>query len=209
MRRSGYENRGNNRERQGKQGVKKWNKRIAVGAALTILVACSPTHGLKPIPPVDGSYRLGAGDQIRVIAYNEPQLTNTFTVSDAGMIAFPLLGRVPTAGKTPGELAQEIGTDLSQQGLLHKPSISVEVTQYRPVFILGEVQKPGQYNYLPGMTMQTLAALAGGYTYRAITNTASVVRTEGTHDEHPVEGKIKPDSLLAPGDVVTVYERFF
>ncbi|NHO19521.1 polysaccharide export protein [Acetobacter oeni] len=173
-------------------------------------MACSPTHGLAPLPPATGFYRLGAGDQIRVLTYNDPQLSNTFTVGDVGTIAFPLIGAVKAAGETSQGLASELSNALSSRGLLHNPSISVEVTQYRPIFILGEVSRPGQYQYLPGMTMQSAVALAGGYTYRAIKDTASAERTEGLKEnQQPVTGKIKPDTLLAPGDVVTVYERYF
>lgn len=182
---------------------------VVVGISGLLLAACSPTHGLKPIPPVTGAYHLGAGDQIRILTYNDPQLSNSFSVSDAGTIAFPLLGTVTAAGQTPENFAASLSGQLGTRGLLHKPSVSVEVTQYRPVFVLGEVQKPGQYNYLPGMTMETVVALAGGYTYRAIKNPASVVRTEGTPDGRPMKGKISEETYLAPGDVITIYERFF
>ncbi|MFT8804836.1 MAG: polysaccharide biosynthesis/export family protein [Acetobacter aceti] len=182
---------------------------VMVGMSGLFLAGCSPTHGLKPIPPVSGPYRLGAGDQIRILTYNDPQLSNAFSVSDAGTIAFPLLGTIEAAGQTPEGFASTLVRQLGSRGLLSKPSVSVEVTQYRPVFILGEIQKPGQYNYLPGMTMETLVALAGGYTYRAIKNPASVVRTEGTPDGRPLKGRLSEETYLAPGDVITIYERFF
>ncbi|NHN88966.1 polysaccharide export protein [Acetobacter sp. LMG 1627] len=180
-----------------------------VGMSCVALAACSPTHGLKPIPSVSGPYRLGSGDQIRVLTYNDPQLSNTFMVSDAGTIDFPLLGTVRASGQTPQGFASALGHQLGSRGLLHQPSVSVEVAQYRPVFVLGEVQRAGQYNYLPGMTMETVVALAGGYTYRAIKNTASVVRTEGVAEGKAIQGKITPATSLAPGDVVTIYERYF
>lgn len=173
------------------------------------LVACSPTHDLAPLPQAAGAYRLGAGDQVRIITYNDPQLSNTFLVGDSGNIAFPLIGMVKAAGDTPQRLADELSDILKTRGLLYKPSVSVEVVQYRPVFILGEVSRPGQYQYTPGMTMQSAVALAGGYTYRAVMSTASAVRTEGVNGGKPVNGKITPETLLAPGDVVTIYERYF
>ncbi|MFT8720346.1 polysaccharide biosynthesis/export family protein [Acetobacter sp.] len=182
---------------------------IAVGMSCFFVAACSPTHGLRPIGDMSGVYKLGAGDQIRVLTYNDPQLSNTFVVSDSGTIDFPLLGTVRAVGQTPQGFAAALTNQLSNKGLLHKPSVSVEVAQYRPIFVLGEVSRPGQYNYLPGMTMETAVALAGGYTYRAIKDTASVVRTEGVVEERAVKGKIDPQTLLAPGDVVTIYERFF
>ncbi len=82
----------------------------------------------------------------------------------------------------------------------------VEVIAYRPVFILGEVSKPGQYPFQPGMTVLTAVAVAGGFTYRAVEDYASVLRNTG---DKPVEGRAVGATLLAPGDVVTIYERVF
>lgn len=184
--------------------------RVPILAALAgMAAACSPLHGLAPLPQVAGTYHLGAGDKVRVLTYNDTQLSNTFLISDAGNIAFPLMGTVKAAGETPQGLADELSQALSARGILHKPSISVEVAEYRPVFILGEVNRPGQYEYIPGMTMQSAVALAGGYTYRAITSAAGAVRTEGVAGGQPVSGKVTPATLLAPGDVITVYERYF
>ena len=123
-----------------------------------------------------------------------------------GRIALPLLGGVKAAGLTPEELDGVIANGLKQRKLLRDPSVSVEVVAYRPVFVLGEVSKPGQYPYLPGMTMQTTVAVAGGYTYRAVQDYASVVRTT---DNTAVEGLVTPRSFVAPGDVIKVFERRF
>jgi polysaccharide export outer membrane protein len=82
----------------------------------------------------------------------------------------------------------------------------VEVIAYRPVFVLGEVNKPGQYPWQPGMTVVTAVAVAGGFTYRAVDNYASVVRTVGSA---AVEGKATRQSFIQPGDVVTIFERRF
>lgn len=171
--------------------------------------ACSAPGNLQPLPPPPASYLLGAGDTLRILTYNDPQLSNSFTVSDAGTIGFPLVGPVKAAGKTPDQLAADLSGVLGQRGVLNHPSVSVEIAQYRPIFVLGEVAKPGQYPYSPGMTMQSAVALAGGYTYRAVTDMAGAVRTEGMQGGRPVTGSVKPASLLAPGDVVTVYERYF
>jgi len=179
-------------------------------ATLLLLAACSPTGNLPALTSPDAqAYHLGAGDQLRVITYNDPQMTNTFTVADDGRIAFPLVGTVDAAGLTTDGLASRLSGVLSEKGVLHKPSVSVEVVQYRPIFVLGEVSHPGEYRYIPGMTMQSAVALAGGFTYRAVTSTAEDVRTEGTPDGKPIRGKIRTDSILQPGDVVTIFERWF
>ena len=173
------------------------------------LAGCTPGADLPPLPPAQNlGYKLGPGDQIRTITYNEPQLSNTFTIGDNGMIAFPLIGTLQAGGRTATDLAAAITASLSEHKLLRDPSVSVEVLQYRPIFVLGEVNHPGQYPYQPGITMLSAAALAGGFTYRAVTSYAGDVRSEA-HGGQAVEGKIRGDSFLEPGDVVTVYERYF
>jgi polysaccharide export outer membrane protein len=95
---------------------------------------------------------------------------------------------------------------LQRADMLRAPSVVAEVTAYRPIFVLGEVSKPGQYPYQPGMTVVTAAAVAGGFTYRAIEDYAAVVRTlNGV----AVEGKATRQSFVQPGDVITVFERRF
>ena len=90
--------------------------------------------------------------------------------------------------------------------MLRKPSVSVEVATYRPIYVLGEVNKPGQYPYQPGMTVVSAAAVAGGFTYRAVEDYASVLRTT---DGDSTEGKASRQALVQPGDVITVFERRF
>jgi polysaccharide export outer membrane protein len=143
---------------------------------------------------------------VRLITFGEEGLTGEFRVSDAGTIAVPLLGNLRAAGLTPAELAASVAAKLQEAKLLKEPSVAAEVTAYRPIFVLGEVNKPGQYPYQPGMTVVTAAAVAGGFTYRAIKDYASVVRTV---DRRAVEGKALRQTYLQPGDVVTVFERRF
>ena len=153
-----------------------------------------------------GAYKLGSGDQIRIITFGNEQLTGQFRVDDQGKVAMPLLGNVQASGLTPSEFADRLDADLKEQKFLKEPSVSVEVLAYRPIFVLGEVAKPGQYAYQPGMTVLTAVAVAGGYTYRAFQDYASDIRTSNGHAE---EGRVTPRSFLAPGDVVKIYERHF
>jgi polysaccharide export outer membrane protein len=185
-------------------------RRLARGCTAALLLSlcgCYPGSNAPELPqaPPTG-YRLGSGDQIRIITFGEDQLTGEFTVDDQGKVALPLLGPVPAADATPEELGQRIAAGLEQKKLLREASVSVQVLVYRPIFVLGEVNKPGQYPFQPGMTMLTAAAVAGGFTYRAIEDYAGDVRT--TNGE-VVQGKVTPGSFLAPGDVVRVYERIF
>jgi polysaccharide export outer membrane protein len=86
----------------------------------------------------------------------------------------------------------------------------VEIAQYRPISVLGEVTHPGQYPYQPGLTMLGAVALAGGFTYRAVTSYGTDIRSEGpSGSDATTKGRIAPDSRLQPGDVVTILERYF
>ena len=172
-----------------------------------LLAGCAPGRDLPPLPSrSSGEYRLGPGDAVRIITYGEEPLTGEFRIGDQGTIALPLAGRVRAAGKTPSELGEAIVAALKKDDVLKKPSVSVEVTTYRPIYVLGEVNKPGQYPWQPGMTMVTAAAVAGGFTYRAVEDYAAVVRTV---DGDPVEGKASRQASVRPGDVITVFERRF
>jgi polysaccharide export outer membrane protein len=172
------------------------------------LAACAgPGSDLQPLPAVKSTeYRLGSGDQIRIIAFGEEQLTGEFHVAANGAIAVPLAGDVQVAGLTLAEVQETLAGMLRKNGLYRNPSIVAEVTAYRPVYVLGEVQKPGAYTYAPSMTVVTAVAMAGGFTYRAVQGYASIVRTV---DGHAIEGKAERQSYVQPGDVITILERRF
>ena len=207
---------------------------------ILVLAACSPGSDLPMLPPVSSTdYRLGAGDAVRIITFGEDSLTGEFRVNDSGSIALPLLGPIRSAGQTPAELEKSVMSALKRANLLRNPSVSVEVVTYRPIFVLGEVNRPGQYPYQPGMTVVTAAAVAGGFTYRAVEGYASVVRTPvstpmgttptettptgttptgttptgttptGTTMGDPIEGKAVRHAYVQPGDVITILERRF
>jgi polysaccharide export outer membrane protein len=133
-------------------------------------------------------------------------LTGEFRVNDSGAVALPLLGTIQAAGLTTAELERTIGADLVKAQLIRDPSVSVEVLAYRPIFVLGEVNKPGQYAYQPGMTVVTAVAVAGGFTYRAVEDRAAIVRSV---DGKAVEGRAERQTYVQPGDVITIFERRF
>jgi len=152
------------------------------------------------------AYTLGPGDQVRIIVFGEDNLTGEFRVNDSGNIALPLVGSVHAAGLASSGLEAAVGAALRRDNLVRHPSVAVEVIAYRPIYVLGEVNKPGQYAYQPGMTVVTAVAVAGGFTYRAIEGYAAIVRTaNGT----AVEGRASRQSFVQPGDVITVFERRF
>lgn len=156
--------------------------------------------------PADASleYRLGSGDKVRVIVYGEAGLSGEFDVSGAGRVSMPLIGQVEAAGLTLGEFEAAVVRKL-RDGYLNNPRVSVEVLNYRPFYIYGEIGSPGQYPYTSGMTVLNAVAVAGGYTYRANQDRVFITRGEGAEVAYPASQAVK----ILPGDVVRVPERFF
>ena len=179
-----------------------------VAAFLALVAACaSPASRLQPIEAKRLTpYQLGPGDEIRVTVFGLDALTNNYVVSDSGNISMPLVDVIPAEGKTTQELEVAVVNAVRAKNLVREPSVSVQVQKYRPFFILGEVQRPGQYPYVPGMSVLTAVSIAGGYTFRAETDFASVTRTL---QDKIVEGKARPQTPILPGDTVYVYESTF
>jgi polysaccharide export outer membrane protein len=186
----------------------KFGRRSALlGGVGLALAACDAGRNLQPLPDYQpGAYRLGAGDLLRVLTFGEDQLTGEFRVNDQGSLGLPLVGSVPATGKTAQQLEADISAALTRGDYLKNPHVTVEVIAYRPIFVLGEVSKPGQFPYQPGMTFLTAVAVAGGFTYRAVQDYGEVVRaTRGV----ATTGRVTSNTFLAPGDVVRVLERYF
>jgi polysaccharide export outer membrane protein len=158
-----------------------------------------------PAPSVEGPYRLDTGDKIRVTVYDQTGLTNVYEVDQAGFVNIPLAGRIEARGSTTEQVAGRISAKLGAT-YLRNPNVTAEVTTYRPIFVLGEVGNPGQYTYVPGMTAETAAAVAGGFTDRANKRLVRVSRTLGGK---LVEGRIAVTEPIRPGDTVDVYEALF
>ena len=189
------------------QHVRRPISRVCVLVLLALVGCGGPGSSLPVLPSTEtATYRLGPGDQVRIITFGEENLTGEFRVNDSGNIALPLVGAVHAAGLTSGGLETAVAEALRRGNLVHHPSVAVEVIAYRPIYVLGEVNKPGQFAYQPGMTVVTAVAVAGGFTYRAIEGYAAIVRTvEGK----AVEGRAGRQAFVQPGDVITVFERRF
>ena len=183
-------------------------RRLLLLLPVGLVAACSqPGSGLPPIEETGRTaYRVGSGDVLRVIVFGDPRLNGEFRVNDDGTIALPLAGALQAAGKTVRELEQTISGALQTQGVLRNPQVAVEVVTFRPFFILGEVERPGQYGFQPGMTVLTAVAIGGGFTYRAQRDYFSITRVT---DGEAREGKAQRQSFVQPGDVITVFERRF
>jgi polysaccharide export outer membrane protein len=152
----------------------------------------------------DASYHLDAGDKLRVVVYGQEGLTNTYAIDASGSITMPLIGSVPARGRTPAELAAAISARL-RGGFIRDPSVAVEVEAYRPFFILGEVAAPGQYPYVPNMTVESAVAIAGGFSPRARRDRVTLTHTDASGTARFV---VPPGTPLSPGDTVLVGERW-
>lgn len=150
------------------------------------------------------TYRLGSGDKLRVTVFGEEDLSGEFDVTGAGKISLPLIGQVQAAGLTVEETEEAIAAKL-REGYLTNPKVNVEVLNYRPFYIMGEVNKPGEYPYSNAMTVLNAVAVAGGFTYRANEDKVFITRNKGQETEH----RIDPTVRVLPGDVVRIPERFF
>jgi len=153
----------------------------------------------------DENYRLGAGDKVKVVVYGETDLSGEFPVNGSGQVQFPLVGQVAAAGLTIHEFIAELHTALAD-GYLKDPKISVEVQSFRPFYIMGEINKPGEYPYESGLTVRSAIALAGGYTYRA-DHSDVYIRRKGEANELKVDAD--SEARVFPGDIIRIPERFF
>jgi len=150
-------------------------------------------------------YKLGAGDKIRVTVFGEDDLGGEFAIDGSGYLRLPLIGQVKAVGLSAQNLESQVMT-LLKDGFLKEPRVNIEVTAYRPFYILGEVSRPGQYPYVNGMTVLNAIALAGGYTERARTGDIDIVRNgQGKPERVTVDQTVK----VFPDDILTVRQRYF
>jgi protein involved in polysaccharide export with SLBB domain len=150
-------------------------------------------------------YVLGPGDKLRLTVFGETDLSGEFTVDGSGFVRLPLIGQVHAAGYTSPQLEAAIGSALAQ-GYLRSPRVSVEVSTYRPFYIIGAVNRPGQYPFIDHMNALNAIALAGGFTQGAVESVV-FVRREGSNQE--VEIPADRTSAIYPGDVVRVHNTIF
>ena len=187
-------------------------KRLSFSIALIVAgaAALSSCTSYKPAPKAFheatiAPYRVDSGDRLRITVFDQKDLSNTYNVDQAGYVAFPLVGAVAARGRTLQELEGQIAAKL-RQGFLRDPDVSIEVDRYRSIFVMGEVGQPGQYTYVPGMTIQNAIAVAGGYSARA--NQANADVTRKINGEILTGRVLISDPVLA-GDTIYVRERLF
>ncbi|HSM95832.1 MAG TPA: polysaccharide biosynthesis/export family protein [Rhizomicrobium sp.] len=190
-------------------------RHLAAAAAVTLALAASlgdaraqqaaqPAAYQAPVSIAE-TYKLGTGDKLRVIVYGEDDLGGTFDVDGNGFVSLPLIGQVKVSGLSASDVERTITAKFAD-GYLKQPRVNVEVTQYRPFYVLGEVNRPGAYPYTDGMSVQNAVADAGGFTQKAVEG--------GVYVRHAGETKevyLRADgpAQIYPGDVVRVPSSLF
>lgn len=150
-------------------------------------------------------YVLGAGDKLAISVFNQEELTAEYTVDGSGRFSMPFIGSVKVKGLSVPELTELIINKLKPDYLIN-PRVGIEVLNYRPFYIIGEVKEPNSYPYVDGMTYLNAVAIAGGYTYRARKGYVMVRRTENPNGK---EEKVKMNNQVMPGDIIRIVERMF
>lgn len=176
-------------------------------------------------------YRLGTGDKLRVTVFGQPDMSGEFAVDAAGQVTVPLIGAIDAARLTVAELTKAITERLAKDFLVD-PKVSVDVLNYRPFYVLGEVKSPGSYAYVVGINIRQAIAIAGGFNRRAKTSVVTLYRDSrsdrgvtlkelneelkgerfGLRQTHPIveeEFEADLDAPVLPGDTIDVDRRLF
>jgi len=172
-------------------------------AMFALISSCHVAYADQPL--VADEYQISIGDTVSVSVFGHEDLSGEGLVDGAGHCSLPLINFVAAAGLTTSELEQVVFERLKPD-YLKDPQVRVEVTGFRPIYVLGEVNKPGGYPYSVGITVANVVALAGGYTYRASRRKITVIHAE---HENADKQRIREQDELIPGDVIEIPERFF
>jgi protein involved in polysaccharide export with SLBB domain len=185
-------------------------RRRGLFLAMFVLAACDSDS--TPIVPMAAagspgdSNKLGPNDRLRITVFGQPTLTGEYTLDGNGVLAFPLIGNVPANGVTTSQLQQAIAAKLKPDYMLN-PNVSAEVITRRPFYVIGEVQKPGNYPYVSDMTAVNAIAMAGGFTRRARKNDFYIRRLDKDGKVVRIEANV--GTVLQAGDTLEVRERLF
>lgn len=178
---------------------------ILIVALVPPLAGCATTSPATYLVETKGPYQLDTGDAVRVTVYGDAELSSTYRVDDAGSIAFPLVGPVQVRGSTTTGAASRLAAALAN-GFMRNPNVAVEVAEYRPFFIQGEISNAGQFPYVYGMTVRAAISTAGGFSDTANRDEAVVYRRQGNE---MAKGTVGLDFPIFPGDTIVIQERWF
>lgn len=190
---------------------------IAALLALSLAAACaSPITKVSQGNPqsraigqggaVEAGSEIAPGDRLRIAVFGDERMSGEYGVDESGAITLPLAGPVSVAGRTATQAAEAIAAVLMTAGLFRDPKVTVEIVTLRPFYILGEVNRPGEYPYRPGLSLFAAVATAGGYTYRADSGTVYIRKATETAERRY---DINADIAIMPGDVIRIPERYF
>ncbi len=190
---------------------------VTTGFNSTNSSATATNSAGQPGRPADKSYRLSYNDVILMRVYQEDDLTTRATVARDGMVSLPLLGSVKLAGKTLDEATAWI-TELLDREYLVKPQVGLSVVEYgkRRFTVMGQVQRPGPYDFSADeeLTLIQAIAMAGGYTRIGAPWKITLQRTvegEQTIFKLDAEAMAKDRNgkpfLIRPDDTITVGEK--
>lgn len=194
---------------------------LGVAALALLLAACSGTPDLNLGQPISSAnqpsfaaatdaprasgIKVEAGDKLHITVFGEEKLTGDYQIDTGGYVALPLAGTIKAAGLTTPQLEKTLEARF-RGTYLRDPKVTVEVITFRPFYVLGEVQKPGEYPYRAGLNVLSAIAIAGGATYRANTSEVLIQRAGTTTLQKLPQS---PTIAVMPGDLVRVPERFF
>lgn len=191
------------------------NRAAKIHAALLFaaVFVASCTSSAPPPPAADNAvlelgtneYTLASGDRIRITVFGQENLSGERDVTGTGTVSIPLIGDILALGLTTAELEDRIEAEFTNEQILVSPRVGVEVLNFRPFFILGEVGNPGQYEYEAGLSVIGAVAKAGGFSYRANQETFELQRGGSNAAKVSVGGA----TAILPGDILTVKERWF
>jgi len=182
-------------------------------AALACALAVSGCTGDRPITgsaqqlqdAQSNAYRLSAGDKLHIVVFGENNLSGDYTIAPEGSIGFPLVGDIPAAGLTISQLQKSVTASLSK-GYVQNPRVTIDASSLRPFYILGEVNKPGQYSYVPDLTALAAVATAQGFTYRA---DMSYIFIRHARDPSERQYPLTATTMIEPGDTIRITQRYF
>jgi len=176
---------------------------LAVAGLLALFVAAG-AHGQDA--GSISNYRLASGDVISIQVLGEDDLKREkIRLSDAATISYPILGEIKLFGKTVAELEALIRDGLKGRYLVN-PQVTVTIVEYRNFFINGQVERPGGYPYSPGLTVRKAVSIAGGFKERASKEKIFVISDD---DRSQTPRRVDQNSVVKPGDIITVEESFF